>query len=217
MRKVHPEIVEQAGEIAGPAHGHGRCGHAVFEHHVPTDEPRREFAKRGIRIRIRTAGHRNQRREFRVAQRGETASDCREDKSKQHGRAGVLGGGLSRDHENAAADHGADADRRETDRTERALQARAVAGVGVVGEVCFLGEQLAEIHGEVLYGCCRSKNKAGVGAPAFMLCRDGIRSVAAHRSVREMAALISVKRVQHQADRGPDDEYDFRRHAQVDE
>ena len=32
-----------------------------------------------------------------------------------------------------------------------------------------------------------------------------------------MAAVVSVKPVEHEADRGPDDEYDFRRHAQVDE
>ncbi len=142
-RQVDAEVIEQAREIAGPADRDGRCRDAVFEHHVPADEPGDELAERRVRIRVRAAGHRDQRRELGVAERREAAADRRHDEAEHDRRARVLGRGLSRDHEDAAADHGADAERGQSPRSERALEARAFAGVRV-GEIGFLREKSIE-------------------------------------------------------------------------
>src|ERR1700759_2622454 len=53
---------------------------------------------------------------------------------------------LSRDDEDAAADHGADAERGQSPRPERALELRSVF-VREFGEIGFLGEQAFE-HGD---------------------------------------------------------------------
>ena len=125
-RQVDAEVIEQAREIAGPADGDGRCRDAVFEHHVPADEPRDELAERRVRVRIRAARHRDQRRELGVAERREAAADRRDDEAEHDRGAGMLGRGLSGDHEDAAADHGADAERGQAPRPERALEARVL-------------------------------------------------------------------------------------------
>ena len=60
---------------------------------------------------------------FRVAKPGERAGQPGEDEGINDARPGVLRGGMAGEHENARADDGADAQRREIDRAERAFEA----------------------------------------------------------------------------------------------
>jgi hypothetical protein len=62
----------------------------------------------------------------------------------------MLRGSLAGDDEDAAADDGADAQCGQSPWTERALQARAFAGIDV-GKVGLLGEQALEIHREIFF------------------------------------------------------------------
>ena len=146
------EVLQQAEEITGPAHRHRRGGHAVFQHQVPADEPRHQFAERRIGVGIGAAGDRYERGEFGVAQRGERAADRRQDEGKDHRRAGMVGRCLAGDHEDAAADHCADTQCGQPPWSEGAAQGGAVGVVGFV-EIGLACEQLLE-HG-------KSSSKAG--------------------------------------------------------
>ena len=157
--QVHAEgvadMVEQAQEITRPAHGYRRGGYAVFQHQVPADEPRHQLAQGGVRVGVGAAGYRDQGGEFGVAQRGERAADGCQQERQDHRRPRVIGGCLARDHEDAATDHRADAQRRQSDRPQRAAQGGAVGIVGIA-EIGLAGEQLFE-HGHLSSGadgCC---------------------------------------------------------------
>src|SRR5450432_1845378 len=162
---MYTELIEQTGEISGPAHGDCRGRHAVFEHHVPADEPRDQFAERRISVRIRTAGHRNQGGKLGIAHSGKAATDRRDDEGKDDRRARMLCRSLAGDHENTAADHGADTESRQSPGSKRALEARAFAGISV-GKIGFLGEQLAE-HGFVPMKILWLVGLAGQKRPAY--------------------------------------------------
>ncbi len=60
-RQVHPDLVEQADQVARPPNRHSGNSKQVLEYQVPTDEPRYAFAECCIGVRICTAGNGNHR------------------------------------------------------------------------------------------------------------------------------------------------------------
>ena len=67
------DVVEQVIEIRAEADGYGHVAYCVFEDQIPADDPREDFAERGVGVRVGAAGHGNHRREFCVTQRREAA------------------------------------------------------------------------------------------------------------------------------------------------
>ena len=56
------------------------------------------------------ARDRQQRSELRIAERGEGDCNAGENEAERNGGAGMIRGGLAREHENASPDHAADAE-----------------------------------------------------------------------------------------------------------
>ncbi|KAG1393892.1 hypothetical protein G6F59_014274 [Rhizopus arrhizus] len=115
------------------------------------DEPGRELAEGGIGIGVGAAGHRHHRGELGVGQCAEGAADGGQHERQHDRRAGVVGGGLAGDDEDAAADHRADAEGGQPPGAEVAAQAEAV-GVFMGGMRVLGGPQLLE-H---VWWSCRS-------------------------------------------------------------
>ena len=113
---VQAEVLEQLVEVFAPGDADGRGADRVFEDQVPADDPGDQLAHRRVRVGVRAARHRDHRRELGVAEARERAADRRDDEPERDRRAGVVGGGGGRAHEQARADDGADAERR-PDRT----------------------------------------------------------------------------------------------------
>ena len=109
--------------MAAPAHSDGRRAKRVFKDKVPADDPRDQLAERCIRIRIRASCNGNQRRELRVAQPGKGARNSRKYERNNDRRSGELRRRLSGDDKDSRADNGADPERHQVDRAERAPQA----------------------------------------------------------------------------------------------
>ncbi len=45
-------LLKQADKITGPSRGDGSRAEGVFEHQVPTDDPRNKLAERGVTIGV---------------------------------------------------------------------------------------------------------------------------------------------------------------------
>ena len=129
-RQGESEVAKEAHEVARPAHRHRRAAERVLEDQVPADDPRHQLARRGVRVGVRAAGHRDHRRQLGVAQPGERACHRRDDHREHQRRAGVLGGGGPGQDEDAGADDRADAERGEVKRAERAAE-RWPLGLGL--------------------------------------------------------------------------------------
>ena len=99
----------------------GRGADAVLEEQREADDPRREFAERRVRVRVRAAGDRDHRSEFRVTERGEERGDAGEQVRHEHGRAGAFDARADR-REDTAADHRAEPDRYEILRGQRTAE-----------------------------------------------------------------------------------------------
>ncbi|MNR03525.1 hypothetical protein D3C85_1194220 [compost metagenome] len=119
---TYAEVAEDRHDIAGPADRHGRGGDAVFKHQQPAHDPGEDLAEGAVGIGIGRAGHRHGRGQFRVAETGETAGDARDHEGQHDGRTGVGRGHLTRQHEDAGADDGADAQAHQIDWTQRPFQ-----------------------------------------------------------------------------------------------
>src|SRR5215471_6597707 len=110
-------------EMRRPAMRDHARGDGVLEDKIPSDDPRKELAERGVRICVRRPGHRRHRRELRVAERREHARKPRDDERQDQCRARFVVRGLSREDEDAGADDSADAERRQLHRAEDAPEA----------------------------------------------------------------------------------------------
>ena len=69
------DVVHEDGQILAPRYAHGDGGHGIFQHEVPADDPRHEFAHGGIGIGVGTAGNGEHRGELGIAQSGKAAGD----------------------------------------------------------------------------------------------------------------------------------------------
>ena len=77
---------------------------------------------RRVGVGVGAARHRDHRREFGVAQPGEQAAQPRDGEGNDHAGAGIGRGRVAGDDEDARADDGADAERDQVDRPQRAFQ-----------------------------------------------------------------------------------------------
>ena len=117
------EVLEERDHVSRPAHRDGGGGEEVLQNQVPADDPGEELAQRRVAVGVGGAGDRDHGGEFGVAQSGEGAGGTGEDEGDHDPRAGVVGGGLPRQHEDARADDRADAEQDQVDRPEHALEA----------------------------------------------------------------------------------------------
>ena len=147
VRQVHAELLDEAHDVAGPADRDRGRGEQVLEDQVPADEPGDEFAERGVRIRVSAARHGDHRGELRVAESGERAAEAGDQERHDERGSGVVRRSRARQHEDAGADDGADAQQDEGARVERAVE--LVRGVGLV--------QFADRFGreQRMHGSCR--------------------------------------------------------------
>ena len=137
---VDADLADGALEVGGPARGHGRAGHAVFEDEVPADDPGEQFTERGVGIGVGRSCYRHHGSKFRIAERRKDAGDARDDVGHhQRGACYVVGGRAGR-HEDARANDGANAQGRELHRAEDAAEAVFALGLfqeqgqGLAGE-----------------------------------------------------------------------------------
>src|SRR6266581_4616883 len=79
------QAVAELDEITGPAHRDGHVADGIFQNEVPTNNPRDNFAKCRVGIRVGRSGHRNHRRELGVTKRSERASDASYDERSRNG------------------------------------------------------------------------------------------------------------------------------------
>ena len=121
-RQLDPVHVQQLHHVARPAHRNGGRAHGVFQHQVPADDPRQQFAHGGVGVGVGAAGDRNHGGEFAVAHAGEGAADGRDHEREHHRRPGVIRRGDAGQREQARADDGADPQRDQVDRPQRAFQ-----------------------------------------------------------------------------------------------
>ena len=117
------DIVHHHAEIAAPRNAHRNACHGVFEHQVPTDNPRHEFAHRYIRIRVGTARHGQHGGKLGVAQAGKGARYGGDEEGEADGRAGVLASHHAGHGEQPRADYHAHAERNQRARPQHAAHA----------------------------------------------------------------------------------------------
>src|SRR5450755_3661389 len=77
------EPIEDAIGILAPRDGDGRRGDGIFEDQIPADDPRDQLAHCRVGVSVGTAGDGNHRREFRVTEARERASNAGDDE-RQH-------------------------------------------------------------------------------------------------------------------------------------
>ena len=117
-----PKVSEQPDQILRPADRDGGRAHRVFEHQIPADDPREQFAHGGVGVGVGAARDGDHGGEFAVAHAGEGAAERGDDEREDHRGSGVIVRGLRREREQARADDGADAERDQIHGPEGALQ-----------------------------------------------------------------------------------------------
>src|SRR5262249_51610235 len=138
---VQAEDAEEVLEVMRPAVRDRRGADGVLQDQIPADDPGEDLAERRVRVDVRRAGDRDHRGELRVAERGEDAGRARHEEGDDDGRAGDVVRGDAREHEDAGADDGADAEARERDGTEGAPEALVAVRFGEkLGERLLLEE-----------------------------------------------------------------------------
>ena len=129
-RKGRAEVVQQARQVPRPAHRDGRRRQRVLEHQVPADDPRHEFAHRGVGIGVGAAGDGNGGGELGIAETGECAGQACQPHGQDDGRTRVCTGDLAGEHEDAGADDRADAERQQVATAQHARQRGSLVSVG---------------------------------------------------------------------------------------
>ncbi len=124
VREVDPQLLHERLEVARPADRDRGGGEEVLEQQVPPDDPGQHDAERRVGVRVRGAGRGDHRRQLRVAERGDRGREAGDHERDDHGGPGVLRRGGARRHEDAGADDGGDAQRRQADRPIAALSSR---------------------------------------------------------------------------------------------
>ena len=121
-RQRNPQALEELNDIGAPARSHCGGTESVLQDQVPADDPREDFTQRGIAVRVRRSGDRNQRRELRIAQAGKHAADSRKDKREDDCRTGILCRGRPGEHENPRPDDRSNTERHQIGDAQHALQ-----------------------------------------------------------------------------------------------
>ena len=128
-RQIEAEAREDALEVAAPADRHGHRADRVLEDQVPADDPGDDLAERRVGVGVGAARDRDHRRELGVAQRGEAAGEPGQHVRERDRGARLVGGGGAGEHEDPGADDRADAEQREVERGQRALEVLALLDV----------------------------------------------------------------------------------------
>jgi hypothetical protein len=123
MLRAAPEDADQVLEVVRPAMGHRRRRDGVLEDQVPADDPREQLAERRVRVGVRGAGDRSHRGELGVAQGREDARQACDHEGEHEGGTGRIVGRATREHEDAGADDGADAEAGQLDGAQDPPQA----------------------------------------------------------------------------------------------
>jgi hypothetical protein len=128
------EVGQELAEIARPPDRHADVAHRVLDDQVPADDPRHQLAERGVRVGVRRARDRHHRGELGVTERGEPAGERGEqerddDRGTGAGAERVADDRRARGGEDAGADRGPDAERRQVPLAEGALEAAALEDV----------------------------------------------------------------------------------------
>ena len=122
VRNLYSHKLKHLVEVFTPRDGDRSRAHRVFEHKIPPDDPRHQFAHRGVRIRVRAARHRNHRRKFRVAEACKRTPDAGHQERERDRGASALRNSRGRAHKDSGADHATDSECDELPRAERALE-----------------------------------------------------------------------------------------------
>ena len=148
-RQIDAQPRQQLHHVGRPAGSHRRGAEGIFQNQVPADDPGEEFAQGRVAIGVGRSGDGNQRGEFGVTQAGESARNPGKDERQHDGRPGVQGRHRSRQHENAGADDGPDAERDQIGGPQRALE-------GVLANlVALLLDHVEGLFGEkIRHGLC---------------------------------------------------------------
>ena len=119
--EVHTQSVQQARRMIGPADRDGAGAHGIFQDQRPAHHPGHHLADHGVGIGVGGARDRHHRGQFGIAQRRDRADKARDHEGQHHARAGLLRR-LGGQHEDAGADHRADAQQGQLERPQRAVQ-----------------------------------------------------------------------------------------------
>lgn len=124
MRQHESRRGEESDDVARPADGDGARRHRVFEDEIPANDKGDELAQGRIGVGVGAARGGHDGSELRVGKTRKRTRESREDERQRHGRPCVLGGSDAREHEDARADDGADAEHQEVDSGEVLEHAR---------------------------------------------------------------------------------------------
>ena len=127
-RQMQAELRQQTRHVARPPDRDGSDRKGVLQNQVPADEPGKDLAERGMCVGVRAPRHRNHRGELRVTECHERAAAAGDDEREHQRRAGLVGRGGARQHENAGPDDGADSEGRQAHYGECAPELRLRAG-----------------------------------------------------------------------------------------
>src|SRR6185312_1005876 len=121
-RQFDPKKREHAAHKSAPPHSHRGRSKGILQHQRPSNDPRHDFAHRGIAVCVGTAGNGNHGRKLRIAKSGEDASDARDDEGKHNRRPRKLRRRRPRQYKNSGADNGADAECGQINGSQRSLE-----------------------------------------------------------------------------------------------
>src|SRR6266446_2393227 len=74
-RHYDTKVAEERNDVTRPANRNGNCPDGVLQNQVPADNPSEQLPQGGVAVSVGAAGHRDQRSEFAVTQRGKNRSD----------------------------------------------------------------------------------------------------------------------------------------------
>ena len=119
---IDMKLLQEAVEVARPAGGHGRSAKRVLQRQVPADDPCHQLTQRCISVGVGRTRNGNDRGELRVAQSGKRAGQSCHHKAQCYGRPGAQRRSLAGQRKDAGANDGADAERDQVQRAQRALE-----------------------------------------------------------------------------------------------
>src|SRR5260370_13938528 len=106
------EDMQKLDEVVGPAGGNGAGANGVLQSEVPADDPGQKLAEGSVSVRVGAAGQGNHRGKLGVTKAREGATQAREHK-REHERGACIMRAETRQHKDARADDGADANSRQ--------------------------------------------------------------------------------------------------------
>ena len=156
QRQGDAEAAQQRIEIIAPGNRHRHVADGVFQNQVPADDPRHQFAQRGVGVGVGAARLRDHGRQFGVAQPGQHAGGAQQQEGKDQRRtrarahhfavrSQLSGRGGPDGAENARSDHGADGQHDQVAGAQAALQTSRVFALRHQRRDGFAAKQLGHL------------------------------------------------------------------------